>query len=183
MIGQIFLWAFLIGMLIFSLVAIYVYTSAFLAFLITEVPFVRSPAADLVPVLKKYGITEKDYLIDLGSGDGRILFHAEKEIGLQVAGWELGGWTYWLSRYKTWRLKSRAQFYCRDFFKDDLSRASVVYAFLYPKFMQGLWEKLTRECRPGTLVITRGFYMPNATIIEEIGNNDLDHLFIYRIEH
>jgi hypothetical protein len=49
-----------------------------------------------------------------------------------------------------------------DFWTLDLSDYDVIYAFLSPAPMQALWEKVTREARPGTLLISNSFGVPGA---------------------
>ncbi len=178
---QVFLWVFLIIMLVISFLGLYIYTSALLGFIITKVPFVKSSAKDLMPVLKKYGVTSKDILVDLGCGTGHILFAAEKELGLQAIGYEYTSWNYYYSILKKKIVNSKIKFYNSDFLKADLSHVTVVYTFLLTEVLPPIWEKLLKECKPGTLVITRGFAVPGVTPIEQIGKGGLKHLYIYRI--
>lgn len=178
---QILLWVFLSIMLVLSFVGLYIYTSALFGFVITKVPFVKSSAKDLIPVLKKYGVTSQDILIDLGCGTGHILFEAEKELGLKAVGYEYTSWNYYYSLLKKKIIKSKIEFYNSDFLKADLSTATVIYTFLLSEVLPPVWEKIVRECKPGTLVIARGFAFPGATPIEQIGTGGLKHLYIYRI--
>lgn len=181
MFAQIFLWIFLIIMLVLSFLGIYIYASALLGYVITKVPFVKSSATDLIPVLRKYGVTNQDILVDLGCGTGHILFEAEKELGLKAEGYEYTSWNYYYSLLKKKILKSKINFYNTDFLKADLSNVTVVYCFLLTEILPPVWQKLKRECKPGTLVITRGFAVPGVMPIEQIGTGGLKHLYIYRV--
>jgi ribosomal protein L11 methylase PrmA len=168
-------------MLVLSLIGLYIYTSALFGFVITKVPFVKSSSRDLISVLTKYGVTSKDILIDLGCGTGHILFDAEKALGLKAVGYEYTSWNYYYALFKKRLLKSNIQFNNSDFLKADLSTATVIYTFLLSEVLPPIWSKIKTECKPGTLIIARGFAFEGVEPIEQIGNGGLKHLFIYKI--
>ena len=51
---------------------------------------------------------------------------------------------------------------CGDFWRTDLARYDVVYAYLSPAAMPRLWAKARREMRPGSLLVSNGFEVPGV---------------------
>lgn len=172
---------FLIGAAIFSITALLVLTSAFFGFLITKVPFVPSPGRDVELLVDRLGLSAKDHIYDLGSGDGRVLFVLERLTGAKTTGYELMRWAHLTARL-TARLKhSKAQFIRRNFFKENLSPATVVYCYLFPEFMAKVGDKVMAECRPGTIVVSRDFRIPNLNQTDYFRTSGVHEIFIYTV--
>ena len=73
-------------------------------------------------------------------------------------------------------------FRCQDMFEQDLSGADVVYLFLLPRALQKLDQKLKKEAKKGTLVISHGFELVgwNYSLVTRIPNHVFD-TFVYRV--
>lgn len=157
------MWATVIAiiLLLFAMLLTFVVTSAFLGFVITRVPFVRTRAADAEYLARELGLNSGDFVFDLGSGDGSVLFALEGVSGSRGRGFELTWWTYLLAKAKSKIKNSKAEFMNRDFFKQPWSEATVVYGYLYPFLMARVEEKFLRDCRPGTLAVIRDFPLPS----------------------
>jgi hypothetical protein len=160
--------AVLIFFLIFSLLVLVVMASAFLGFLLTRVPYVRTDAKDIELIVKKLDLNSKDVFYDLGSGDGKVVFLVERFSGALGKGFELTWWTYIVSKLKSYIFNSRARFFCKDFFKADWSDATVIYGYLYPPLMGRVEEKFKQNCKPGTRAVIRDFPFPNMQPVEKI---------------
>lgn len=171
--------ALMLAMLAFSVLLLFVITSAFLGFLLTRVPFVPTYASDVEFFVKKLGISTKDTFYDLGSGDGKVVFLVEKLSGAKAKGFELTWWTHWLARAKKIFKKSRAQFVNRNFFKQDWSEATVIYGYLYPPLMGRVKEKFLTECKPGSIAVIRDFPFPGLEPTEKIYRPKNHELYIY----
>ncbi|XP_017744052.1 PREDICTED: protein FAM173B isoform X5 [Rhinopithecus bieti] len=80
-------------------------------------------------------------LVDIGSGDGRIVIAAAKE-GFTAVGYELNPWLVWYSRYRAWRegVHGSAKFYISDLWKVTFSQYSNVVIFGVPQ-MRGHYSK------------------------------------------
>jgi hypothetical protein len=124
--------------------------------------------APYVPVKKKAikdillfgGLSLNDNFYDLGSGDGRVLISAVRDFGVQkAAGYEISLWPYLKARLLLRRagLKDRIKIFRRNFFKADLSAATFVYLYLFPKLVDRLAYKLARECRSGAKILCLSF--------------------------
>ncbi len=111
------------------------------------------------------------------------LLPRERRFTCLVLGCGLGGVLAWLARTRpagryygiesapvpfllSWLRAALGRRSCRiiwgDFHKLDLSRYDVVYAYLSPAAMDGLWRKARREMRSGSLLISNGFTVPGV---------------------
>lgn len=132
-------------------------------------PYVGLPGKDVIwlpaeltmvnKMLDMGGVTSHDVVVDLGSGDGRIVIGAAKR-GAQGIGVELNTELVALSkRYAAKEgVAGRAQFVQQDLFEFDLARADVITLFLLDSINLKLRPKLL-ELRPGTRVVSNTFTM------------------------
>jgi SAM-dependent methyltransferase len=118
------------------------------------VPYVQTPMEIVERMLRMAEVGKGDYLIDLGSGDGRIVIEAAKR-GATGLGVDLDGS---LVEHATENAQKagvgeRARFEVRDIFETDLSKATVVAFYLLPEFNAKLMPKLL-ALKPGTRVVS-----------------------------
>jgi len=92
---------------------------------------------------------------DLGSGYGRIVVEAGRH-GAAVTGFEMDPLKVWWSRRAIQRkgLAGRATIVRENLLAADLSRADVVFVFLWPGIMEKLKAKVLQEMKPGSLVVS-----------------------------
>lgn len=136
-----------------------------LNFMQTRVPFVPTAKADLVFMIKRAGITADDYVYDLGSGNGKVVFAMEELAGARAKGLQRGGWTQWYAQIrqvlrKVFKGQNKTEFVTGNFFDQSWSEATVVYGYLYPFLMRSVEEKALQDCKPGTKIIIRDFNLP-----------------------
>jgi SAM-dependent methyltransferase len=137
--------------------------------LLEEVPFVVSPDNVTLAMLKLANVSAEDYVIDLGSGDGRIVIVAPKRFGARGLGVEIVPDLVAKSRAaaRAAGVDGRALFREQDLFKTDLSPASVVTMYLLPDVNLALRPRLL-QLRPGTRVVSHdwdmGEWQPDRTI-------------------
>lgn len=124
-------------------------------------PFVTTPEDVVARMLGLAGTGSTDYVIDLGSGDGRIVIAAAKLFGARGLGVDLDGALVRTSRENAERagVTSLVQFEERDVFATDLSRATVVTLYLLPSLIDRLQPKLLEELRPGARIVSHAFPM------------------------
>ena len=124
-------------------------------------PFVATPeeAVDRMLALAKVGAG--DFVIDLGSGDGRIVIAAARKYGARGLGVDLDASLVALSREKAREagVGERTRFEERDVLKTDLSGASVVTIYLLPSLVDQLQPKLLAEMQPGSRIVAHAFPM------------------------
>ena len=132
-----------------------------------DVVWVPTNQAMVVQMLDIAKVTAKDFLIDLGSGDGRTVIAAAKR-GAKALGVEYNPDMVELSRRNAAKegVSNRASFVTGDLFEADLSQATVITLFLLPDINIRLRPKLL-DLRPGTRIVSNTFTMgewePDAT--------------------
>jgi hypothetical protein len=126
----------------------------------TDTPYVPTPNDVVERMLQLAGVGPSDYLIDIGSGDGRIVLTAVSKFGARGHGIEIDPRLIERSRQAAAKLgiADRAQFLTQDLFESDFSKATVVSVYLLPKVMQLLTPKLA-ALRPGTRIVSHDYAM------------------------
>ena len=118
------------------------------------VPYVQTPMEIVERMLRMAQVHTGDYLIDLGSGDGRIVIEAAKR-GARGLGVDLDPNLVTLAtrNAKQASVGDRARFEVRDIFETDLSRANVITLYLLPGFNAKLLPRLL-GLKPGTRIVS-----------------------------
>ncbi len=125
-----------------------------------EVPFVVSPEPVTLAMLSIARVGPRDVVLDLGSGDGRIVITAARRFGARGLGVELSPQLVERSRDNARRagVADRAQFRVQDLFETDLAPASVITMYLLPEVNLQLRPKLL-ALRPGTRIVSHDWDM------------------------
>ena len=115
-----------------------------------EVPFITTPDNVTLAMLQLAGVTAKDFVIDLGSGDGRIVITAARRFGARGLGVEIVPDLVTESRRhaRTAGVTERTEFRVQDLFQTDLSAAQVVTMYLLPE--------VNLQLRPRLLALAAG---------------------------
>ncbi len=123
-------------------------------------PFVVSPQRDVERMMNLGEVGPDDYVIDLGSGDGRIVITAARR-GAMGHGIELDPDLVEKSRLRAEGegVADRVAFVHGDIFEEDFSRASVVTLYLFPEVNLRLRPMLLEQLAPGSRVISNSFGM------------------------
>jgi len=118
------------------------------------VPYVQTPMEIVERMLRMAEVRAGDSVIDLGSGDGRIVIEAAKR-GARGLGVDLDPALVKLATQNAQRagVADRARFEVRDIFETDLSGASVVTMYLLPDFNVKLMPRLL-ALKPGTRIVS-----------------------------
>jgi precorrin-6B methylase 2 len=142
-------------------------------------PVVGQPGKDVVWVptqqelvekmLELAKVTPQDYLIDLGSGDGRTVITAAKR-GTRALGIEYNPDMVELSQKNALQqgVTDKATFAKADLFESDFSSATVITMFLLPDINIRLRPKLL-SLKPGTRIVSNSFTMEDGTVSLENG--------------
>ena len=132
--------------------------------------FVGSDPENVTRMVKMAELRDGDVVLDLGSGDGRIVLEAARSHpGIR-------GWGVDIDRELVEKsnaaateegYSNRVRFYHRNVFDADLKEATVIFMWLFPELMRLLRPKILAEARPGTRIITHvwdlGSWKPDAT--------------------
>ncbi len=144
--------------------------------------FVGSAQENVDRMIRLAELRDDDVVIDLGSGDGRIVLTAAK------ANHRLKGWGVDIdeklviqsnAEAKKSGVSDRVQFYQRDVFDADLRGATVITMWMWPEMQRMLRTKILTEATPGTRVLTNiwgmGTWAPDK--VDELDNSPV-HLWI-----
>ena len=125
-----------------------------------EVPFVVSPEPVTLAMLSIARVGPRDVVLDLGSGDGRIVITAARRFGARGLGVELSPQLVEQSRDNARRagVADRAEFRVQDLFETDLAQASVITMYLLPEVNLQLRPKLL-ALKPGTRIVSHDWDM------------------------
>src|SRR5918992_5999257 len=122
-----------------------------------DVVWVPTPQVLVDKMLDMAKVTPSDYVIDLGSGDGRTVITAAKR-GARAHGIEYNRDMVELSKRNAEKegVSGKATFAQADLFKSDFSQASVITMFLLPDINLKLRPKIL-DLKPGTRVVSNSF--------------------------
>lgn len=125
-----------------------------------DVVYVPTPQVVVEEMLRMAKIGPSDYIIDLGSGDGRIVITAVKKFGAQGFGVDLDTYLLGIAREtaKKEGVAERAHFVEENLFRTDLSKATVISSYLLPEMNLKLRPKIL-AMKPGTRVIAHDYHM------------------------
>ncbi len=133
-----------------------------------EVPFITTPDNVTVAMLELARVGPRDHVIDLGSGDGRIVITAARRFGASGLGVEIVPDLVARSRANAAQagVAARAEFSEQDLFKTDLGPATVVTMYLLPEVNLQLRPTLL-GLKPGTRIVSHdwdmGDWLPDET--------------------
>ncbi len=155
-----------------------------------QVPFITTPEEVVERMLELAGTKADDVVVDLGSGDGRIVIMAAKKFGARGLGIELDQRLVDQSKdnARAAGVADRVAFVQGDVLTADISKASVVTVYLLPGLIGQLQQRFTSELRPGTRIVSHAFGMagwaPDRTGLMRLskphrGQGDESRLFLW----
>ena len=124
-------------------------------------PFITTPPEVVERMLQVAETRADDLVIDLGSGDGRIVIAAAQKYGARAVGIELDGALVQKSREaaRAAQLGDKVSFIEGDVLAADISKATVVTVYLLPDLMRKLQARFIQELAPGTRIVSHAFTM------------------------
>ncbi|XP_068605218.1 ATP synthase subunit C lysine N-methyltransferase-like [Brachionichthys hirsutus] len=163
-----------------SLVALYAAAVPFVTPALRNVclPFVPATSAQVGNVLAVLR-GRSGSLVDIGSGDGRIVI-AAAERGFQASGFELNPWLVWYSRYNAWRrgVHRSTSFHISDLWKVSFAQYTNVVIFGVPQMMEQLELKLAKELPTTAKVVACRFPFP-TWVPERTAGEGIDTVWMY----
>ena len=144
------LFLIVVGALSLTVFGLFAFVIAFGApYLPTLTPQVRT-ALDMIDL--KAG----DTLLELGSGDGKVMI-AAAERGLKVVGYELNPLLALYSWLRTRKYRGRVKVVCGNFWSKKLPSADGIFVFLLQPYMERLDKKIVQECSKPVKLISFAF--------------------------
>ena len=126
-----------------------------------QAPFITTPDDVVERMLLLAGTGPADLVVDLGSGDGRIVIAAARKFGARGLGIELDSRLVDVSRdnARHAQVSDRVSIIQGDVLVADFSKASVVTVYLLPSLIGQLQSRFIYELKPGTRIVSHAFGM------------------------
>ena len=123
-----------------------------------DTPYVQTPQVVVDKMLEMAKVTAKDYLIDLGSGDGRLIITAAQKYGSRGFGVDLNKGLVTLANRNAAKagVANRAVFYERDLHETDITKADVLTIYLLPEVNLMVRPRIL-ELKPGTRLVSHDY--------------------------
>lgn len=139
-------------------------------------PFVGSDPENVERMVKLAAPSSGETVIDLGSGDGRIVFAALKDRpGVRGIGVDINAGLVAKANAAAGaqNLADRAQFLHQNVFDADLGKVDVIFMWLFPELMRLLRPKILAQARPGTRIVAATWGIGNwpADVTDERPGN------------
>jgi len=125
-------------------------------------PYAATPDSVVEAMLVLASVGPRDFVIDLGSGDGRLVITAARLHGARGLGVDIDAKLVDLANRFATRdgVADRVQFREQDLFETDVRAATVVTIYLLPSIMDRVSQKLKAELQPGTRIVVHDFPLP-----------------------
>ncbi|MBX3666586.1 MAG: methyltransferase domain-containing protein [Burkholderiales bacterium] len=137
-------------------------------------PFVGSDPENVERMVRIAAPADGETVIDLGSGDGRIVFAALRDRpGVRGIGVDINADLVAKAKAAAGDLADRAQFLHQNVFDADLGKVDVIFMWLFPELMRLLRPKILSQARPGTRIVAATWGMgtwPADATDERTGN-------------
>ena len=151
-----------------------------------DVPFITTPDPVAQAMLELARVKRRDYVIDLGSGDGRIVILAAKRYGARGLGVEIVPDLVRRSVSSAQRagVSRRVEFREQDLFKTDLSGATVITMYLLPEVNLQLRPALL-ALKPGTRIVSHdwdmGDWLPDRSLTLDVPQKSIGREKVSRV--
>lgn len=138
----------------------------------SDAPYIATQMVTIRKVLNLAGVKKGKKFYELGSGDGRVVLEAAK-LGADSIGIEQSWLRVFYSRLKAKNLASHLRgvsinFYHGNIFSRTYEDADTVYIYLLPKGVNKLEEKLRKELKKGSIVITQAYHFKSWKPVKKI---------------
>lgn len=140
-----------------------------------DLPYLGANKIKIETIIKFASLKKGEVVIDLGSGDGRLLIPCAKK-GAVAIGYELNPLLYWLSKFKTHGVSKNVIIKRESFWQANLKSADVVFVYSLRKYMQKFEEFIEKNAKKGTRVIVNTNPFPHKKPIKSESG-----IFFYKV--
>ena len=177
----IFASAVLILLLIASLIGLFFGLSLVYS-CIGGVPWVRTGPDIARAMFELAGLQPGQTVLDIGCGDGSILFVAAKEFQANGIGYDKSPGVVWLGRIRArlLGLSENVHLHTGNVFKIKMPQVDLISCYLLPEFQERLEPRLISNYPSGTKIVTHAFQYPNLKLIKKAKINKT-HVYLYQV--
>jgi len=152
--------------------------------LIQGAPFVPTPMKAAKKMINVAGIKKDDKVVDIGCGDGRLVYLAAKEQGAKAVGFELSPLVYLFAKIRQllWRSKAKIRF--GDFRMFDLSKTDYIVCYMLPESLKKFIPKFEKELKKGAKIVSYAFSIADWEPVFIEPSNPIDNvakIWVYEI--
>ena len=149
-------------------------------------PIVFTPKSVIDEIVKFFKVSEKDKIIELGAGDGRVGYALAKKSPKKVAFFEISPLLNIVIRVKSWvyklkRGKSKIEINAENLFKTDFKEFTSAYVYLEPKLMQRLLSTVIDDLNKGLVIYAYRYPFPQIKEKETLKLSNGENLYIYYV--
>ncbi len=119
-------------------------------------PYLPTFSRDIEEIINQCNLKAGDRLVDLGSGDGKVLVAAAKR-GIHATGYEINPILWLISSVRLWPYREIASVRLASMWRADVVKADVVFIFLLDRLMSKMEKKLSAEMGHGSIVASYVF--------------------------
>ncbi len=145
------------GTILLIIIAVFMIYTVFAV--VKAAPYVPTLSKKLEKMIKIAELRKTDILMDLGSGDGRVI-RKTKAIVKKAIGVEINPILSWYSRLRLIGSKN-TQIIREDLWKTDLSEVDVLFIYFISNKMDKLMQKIKKEMKPGSRIVSHCFIFPD----------------------
>lgn len=146
----------------------------------TRVPLFLSSQQVIHTLAKLLPQKQPFSMVDLGAGCGGVIFGLARLLPHgRYDGIETAILPCWIGKLRAKLSQHSCQFRWKDIWQHNLAAYDVVYAYLSPIPMSDLWQKVTREMRPGSLFISNTFSVAGVTPDYSIALHDFSDSILH----
>lgn len=152
-----------------------VLASLFVA-IVRGAPYLPTLNKQIAAALDLVDLKEGQVILELGSGDGRVLIAAAKR-GIKSIGYEINPLLVAISYMRTIRYRKLVTIVWADFWKKDWPKADGVFVFLIDRYMKKLDKTLVKYPFRPIKLVSFAFEIPHKKIVK---SKDGIHLYLYK---
>lgn len=145
-------------------------------------PFISTGGLVIKKIMEELEIKDGAKVYELGCGKAGFLSAAEKKNPkADFTGVEYSSMPYVMARMQLSLIKSKIKIIKQNFFETNLRDADIIYCFLNIKTMVELEKKFKAECKPGTIIVSYMFTLPNTPLLKKLDISKNDKVYFYKI--
>jgi hypothetical protein len=177
----------LISLLIFLIFVCIFGTFMVFMFIRTGVPFIPTKDEIVEGMMSAINFKNNQTIYELGCGNGKMMFKIKKECdkknlkNIKIKGYELISPLVWWVKWKKRTIKNttnKIEIFSRDFFKQDLADADIIFCYLFPPIMQRIFREIWPKLKEGTVLISHAFRIDDLKP-KEVFKVDGTRVYVY----